>query len=92
MKGFNSTFNILMISFVVFCLLIVGMFLLNTKFIIDAKKRGKTLYEIRVNNLQSPESYMTTEYDRDKQTGCIKFKDVFGINRIVCNNYTITEY
>jgi len=38
------------------------------------------------------ETYTTREYTRDKESGCIIFKDEIGIKHVVCNNYTITEY
>lgn len=53
---------------------------------------GEKMYEITVNNYQTPESYLTSKYEKDAESGCITFKDEFGFKKIVCNNYTITEY
>lgn len=80
------------IFFGLIVVLIVGMLIIRVSFIMDAKKGGKQLYEISVNKFNETETYMTSSYTRDKETGCIKFKDEFEITRIVCNNYTITEY
>lgn len=67
---------------------------IGLKFVFIAKgmnSDGK-VYEITVNSYDGPESYFAKGYEKDTETGCIKFKDEFGIKRIVCNNYTITEY
>lgn len=82
---FKSIFVIVFFGFISFILL-------KVKLILDVKNNGSTLYEIQVNNFNTHETYMTTEYIRDKETGCIKFKDEFGIKHIVCNNYTISQY
>ncbi len=60
--------------------------------IVDAKKSGHAIYEISVNSYNKNETYTTREYTRDKESGCIIFKDEIGIKHVVCNNYTITEY
>jgi hypothetical protein len=73
-------------------LLIVGGIIFRAKIILDAKKEGKTIYEINVNNFNNIETYTTSEYTRDEKSGCISFKDEFGIKHVVCNNYTITEF
>ena len=73
-------------------LFIMGMFIFKGIMIYNVKKSNKTVYEIQVNNFQQIESYFTSEYTKDKETGCITFKDEFGIKHIVCNNYTISQY
>lgn len=78
--------------FILIVLLIVGMLIFRVSLVMNAKKNGKQLYEISVNKFNETETYVTNSYTRDKETGCIKFQDEFGITRIVCNNYTITEY
>lgn len=78
--------------FGVIVVLIVGMLIFKVTLVVNAKKSGKQVYEISVNKFNETETYMTSSYTRDKETGCIKFKDEFEITRIVCNNYTITEY
>lgn len=61
-------------------------------FVYNVKQDGKFIYQIDVNSYNGVETYTTTEFTKDEKTGCIVFKDEFGIKRIVCNNYTITEY
>ena len=78
--------------FTLIFILIIGSILWRVGLVINANKNGKVVYEINVNNFNQVESYFTTSYERDKETGCIRFKDEFGIKRTVCNNYTITEY
>jgi hypothetical protein len=75
-----------------FVLIFVGLIFLRINLVYNASKDGKKIYEIQVNNYKQVETYVTNEYVRDKETGCIKFKDEFGIKRVVCNNYTITEF
>jgi hypothetical protein len=82
MKGFFALIVIIIICVIAF----------RVNLVMNAKKDGKTIYEISVNKFNEVETYMTDSYTRDQQTGCIKFQDEFGIKRIVCNNYTITEY
>ena len=89
---FDRSFSLFKIFFVLVFLLIIGSILFRVNMYFNAKNSGKAIYEIHVNRLNESESYMTSEYTRDKETGCISFKDEFGIKRIVCNDYTITEY
>ena len=72
--------------FIFVLLLILGTIAIRAKMVMNAN--GKTLYQIDVNNFNSHESYITTDYTRDKETGCITFKDEY----VVCNSYSITEY
>lgn len=72
--------------------LIISFFAFNMYFVIDAKNNGEKVYQIQVNSFNGIEMYMTNEYTKDEKTGCINFKDMVGIKRIVCNNYTITEF
>jgi hypothetical protein len=60
--------------------------------VVNSINGGKKLYEVKVNSYNTYESYLTNEFTKDKETGCITFKDEIGIKRIVCNNYTITEF
>ena len=76
--------------FIFVLLLILGTIAIRAKMVMNAN--GKTLYQIDVNNFNSHESYITTDYTRDKETGCITFKDEFGLKHVVCNSYSITEY
>lgn len=85
-------FALTRIIFVLAFILIIGFFGFRIFLISDAKKNDKPIYQIEVNNFNSPESYLTSEWEKDEKTGCIKFKDEFGIKHIVCNNYTIVEY
>ena len=92
MNSFDSMFGFIKIMFVVIFLGIIGSIIFKVSLVTDAKRNNKTIYEINVNNFNNVESYTTTEYGRDPKSGCIKFKDEFGIKHVVCNNYTITEY
>ena len=71
---------------------IVGMFILRGTLIVRSLKSKERVYEVVVNSYNGAQSYLTNEYTKDKETGCITFKDEVGIKRIVCNSYTITEY
>ena len=88
----KTEFDIFKIFFFMVFLLIVGLFAFRVTTVTKATKDGKKVYEISVNNFQHMESYITSEYTRDEKTGCISFKDEFGLKHVVCNNYTITEY
>jgi hypothetical protein len=92
MDSFNRSFNFMKIMFVLVFIIIIGGVMFKFFMIADAKSNNKTIYQIEVNSFNDIESYTTTEYDRDGKTGCIQFKDEFGVKHIVCNNYTITEY
>lgn len=71
---------------------IISMMALRGAMIYRSLSGGEKVYEITVNNYQTPESYLTSKYEKDAKSGCITFKDEFGFKQIVCNNYTITEY
>lgn len=85
---FKSVRTIVVIFFVAILALVALQFYL----VVGAKNRGEKVYQIDVNSFNGSESYMTNQYTKDEKTGCITFKDMIGIKRIVCNNYTITEY
>jgi hypothetical protein len=80
------------VLFTIIIATIVGCLILKINLITEAKKNNKTIYQIEVNNFNNFESYTTIEYEKEEKSGCIKFKDEFGIKHIVCNNYSITEY
>jgi hypothetical protein len=92
MDSFDKSFSFFKIIFAVIVVLIIGTFIFKIGLITDAKRNNKTVYQIEVNSYKNIESYTTTEYEKEEKTGCIKFKDEFGMKHIVCNNYTITEY
>lgn len=92
MDSFDRTFNLVKIFIFFVFGFIIGGFIYRTYIVVDAKNNNKTIYEIEVNNFNVVESYTTTEYTRDDKSGCIKFKDEFGIKHTVCNNYSITEF
>jgi CDP-diacylglycerol pyrophosphatase len=75
----------------ILAIIVIGI-IFKASIIVDAKKSGKTIYEITVNSFNQNQTYTTTEYTRDKESGCIIFKDEIGIKHVVCNNYNITEY
>lgn len=70
----------------------ISIVLLRGSMVVNSINGGKKLYEVKVNSYNTYESYLTNEFTKDKETGCITFKDEIGIKRIVCNNYTITEF
>ena len=92
MNTFDKSFSFFKVMFVVVFIIIIGTFIFKIGLITDAKRNNKTVYQIEVNNFNNFESYTTTEYEKEEKTGCIKFKDEFGIKHVVCNNYSITEY
>ena len=92
MREFNTMRAFIFVAIGLVFLLIIGMIFFRVNMVMDATKKGKTVYEVNVNTFKENEVYITTEYTRDKETGCIKFKDEFGIKHVVCNNYTITEF
>ena len=88
----DTGFKFFKVIFVLVWIFIIGMFIFRIALVSNAVNSDKPLYEISVNTFNEPESYLTSEYERDQTSGCIKFKDEFGIRHIVCNNYTITQY
>ena len=92
MDSLDRSFSLFKVMFVVVLIIIIGTFIFKVGLITDAKRNNKTIYQIEVNNFNNVESYTTTEYEKEEKTGCIKFKDEFGIKHVVCNNYSITEY
>lgn len=78
--------------FVFVLLLIIAIFGFRIYLVVDAKKTDKPIYEIEVNNFNNYEVYLTKSFTKDEKTGCISFRDEFGVKHIVCNNYTITQY
>ena len=92
MGSFETQSTIIKFFIGIVAVLIIASFVYKINFITDAKRTNKPVYEIEVNTYNHIEIYTTTEYIRDQSTGCIRFKDAFGIKRVVCNNYTITEY
>ena len=92
MKSFDNMFNFVKFFMIFVFLIIIGGLIFKGIMIVDAKKNNKTLYQIDVNKYNEVESYITTDYVRDEKSGCIRFKDEFGLQRTVCNNYSITEY
>jgi hypothetical protein len=91
-NSFDTGFGFIKGFMVLVFLLILFLIGFKAFIIMDAKKDGKVIYEIEVNSFKNVETYTTYEYKRDKESGCITFKDEFGIKHVVCNNYTITEY
>lgn len=73
-------------------IIIIAAFVVKGILVYNAVKSGKVIYQVDVNSFNGGESYLTKEYTKDEKTGCITFKDEIGIKRVVCNNYTISEY
>lgn len=89
---FDRGFSLFKVFFFLVFILILGSILFKVGMYVNAKNSGKVVYQIDVNRFNETESYMTSDYTRDKETGCITFKDEFGLKHVVCNDYTITEY
>ena len=89
---FNDRGIFLKILVTVVGFLVVSFILLRMDFMVETKTKGKTLYSVEVINFTKNETYLTSDYTRDEKTGCISFKDMLGVKRTVCNNYTISEY
>jgi hypothetical protein len=88
----EKEFKFMKVFFTIIMLFVIGGITFRGVFISRALNSGKTLYQIDVNNFQNVETYITDNYIVDPNTRCVSFKDEMGIKRIVCNNYTITEY
>jgi hypothetical protein len=88
----KRSFTIFNVVFVGVFMIIIGSLIFKGIFVSRAINSGKTLYQIDVNNYNNHEIYITDKYIVDQNTKCLSFKDEMGIKRIVCNNYTITEY
>ena len=88
----SNSFGFFKGFFVVIFLIFIGLLIFKGVFISRAINSGKTLFQIDVNNYKDNETYITEKYIVDPNTKCVSFKDEMGIKRIVCNNYTITEY
>ena len=92
MKTYDTTHSLIKMIMVFTIIAVIALVGSRAYFIYRGIKSKETLYQVNVNNFQTMETYLTREYTRDEKSGCITFKDGFGIKRIVCNNYTITEY
>ena len=88
----SSEFKFFNAIFIFIVLIFIGTIVFKGYYFINAKNNNKKVYEIRVNNFNEIETYMTNDYTKEKESNCISFKDEIGIKRVVCNNYTITEY
>jgi ABC-type Na+ efflux pump permease subunit len=92
MSSFDRTFGFVKFFIIFVFIIMIGGFIFKGAMVVNAKKNNQTIYQIDVNTYNAVESYTTTDYTRDEKTGCIKFKDEFGLKHTVCNNYSITEY
>jgi hypothetical protein len=92
MDSFDRMFSFTKFFIIFVFIIIIGGIIYKGVMVVNAKNNNQTVYEIDVNTYNSVESYTTTEYTKDEKTGCIKFKDEFGLKHTVCNNYSITEY
>ncbi len=84
-SGFFKFFFILVLA------IIIGSIGYRLVMVSNAHSSGKHVYEITVQNYKQNESYMCSEFTKDS-TGCLLFKDEFGIKHTVCSNYTISEW
>lgn len=88
----DRDFKFFNVIWVLFFVVFIGTIIFRIALVTNAINSDTPMYEISVNSFNRVETYITTEYERDQGSGCIRFKDEFGIKHIVCNNYTITEY
>lgn len=88
----NRSFKFVKVIFIGIMAIVVISFLLRMVMVAGVWGKGGKVYTIDVNTFNSVESYTTNGYERDDKSGCIRFKDEFGISHVVCNNYSITEY
>lgn len=71
-----------------FVVLIVGKFYL----IVDAHKRGKSVYEIEVLRYGKVYDTYTTESYKFDENRCVTFTDGLGLERTICGEVNITKY
>ena len=90
--SFDTMFGFFRVFFILAFIGVIAMFVLRGTLVYNAMKGGKTMYQIEVNSFNQHETYLTSEFTKDEKTGCLTFKDELGIKRIVCNQYTITQY
>lgn len=91
-NSFDTGFSFFRGFAITIVILIVALFLFRGALVYNAVVGGKLVYQITVNSYNGPEEYITNEFTKDEKTGCITFKDELGIKRIVCNQYTITQF
>lgn len=84
-----SGFSKIWVVFIILIVLVIGV---RGYFFAGAKSGGHHIYYITVHNFSGDQTYMATEYAVDSASGCLKFKDEFGLNNTVCGNYSITEW
>lgn len=81
----------ILVVMALFFLLIIGSFVFRGYLVYQNMENNVKTYVITVPNYDgSVESYMTTSYVVEDE--CISFKDEFGFNQKVCNNFNITEW
>lgn len=85
MKGFRAIWGV----FILLVVLVIGA---RAYFFAGAKEDGHHVYSITVHNFSGDQTYMTSDYKKDSATGCLTFKDEFGLKNTVCGNYSITEW
>ena len=88
----GNSFRFVKVIFIGILSIVAISFIFRIVMIAGVWGSGGKVYTIDVNTFNSVESYTASGYERDDKSGCIRFKDEFGISHVVCNNYTITEY
>lgn len=85
---FRSTQMMIKSFFVIFAIIIAGMFI----FRFSRMASGKSMYEITIPSYSntSPTTYFATQYV--EKDGCIIFKDEFGFEQKVCGAYQIQKW
>ena len=96
MNSITTRFRV-MNSFIFFIIVIVffaaiGSVFYAGWFVYKGKSENRIIYIIDVNNFNGRQTHVTYDYEKDETTGCISFKDEFGIKRTICNNYSITQF
>jgi len=85
-------FGLHKIGIITIAVVIIGIFVMNVLYIADTVSKGENIYQIDVKSYNSLENYTTKNYTIDSVNHCIKFTDIMGIKRVVCGDYSITQY
>jgi hypothetical protein len=91
-KKINNMRGIAKLLMGVIIFVVIATIAIRGTFVMKALDTNDHIFQINVNSFNQVETYLTKEWTKDEKTGCITFKDEFGVKRIVCNNYTVTEY
>ncbi len=80
------------ISFKAFFAFVIILMVAYVGIIATRSAQGKKTHIITVHTFSGEETYTTSEYKIDSVTRCVSFRDLIGIPRTICSNYSITTY